>query len=62
MASPLTTEHKAIIDKALADLKEAREQVTRAKLAKIDVAEQEAQIEAMETQLKAIKAAYFPSR
>jgi bacterioferritin (cytochrome b1) len=60
MASPLTAEHKRAIDKALADIKEAKDQIARAKLAKIDVSDQEAQVSQLEEQLRAIKAAYFP--
>ncbi len=62
MAAPLTEEHKRQIDAALAQLKEAREMIARAKLAGIDVAEQEAEAAKLDDQLRKLRQAFFPGR
>lgn len=60
MANPLTAEDKKVIDANLARLKEAEEEVARAKLAGFDVTEEERQVQELKTQLQKIKQAYFP--
>lgn len=61
MAGPLTEDHKREIDRQLAALKEAGDLIRRAKLANIDVAAEEAQVEGLTKQLQAIKGAFFPT-
>ena len=61
MAGPLTAEDRKLIDEQLAQLKTAKEEIKRAKLAGIDVSEYETQADALEKQLQMIKSAYFPS-
>jgi hypothetical protein len=58
--SPLTTEHKAKIDDALGILKKLEEQIKRAKLAGLDVAEYEARRIELDQKLRQIKQAYWP--
>lgn len=60
MASPLSASDKAAIDKSLEQLKEAKAEIARAKLAGIDVSDQESQANELTKQLEQIKAAYFP--
>lgn len=61
MAVPLTDEHRREIDLRLAELKTAKEEIARAKRAGIDVSDFEAQANALEAQLRAIKGAYWPT-
>jgi hypothetical protein len=61
MVAPFTKEDKAVIDKTLHDIEDIKKDIARAKLAKIDVSEQEAKIIAAEEKLRAIKQAYFPT-
>jgi len=61
MAAPFTKEDKTVIDKTLHDLEDIKKDIARAKLAKIDVSEQEAMLIAAEEKLRAIKQAYFPT-
>jgi len=61
MASPLTKDHLDEINNALRGIKAARDVVQRAKLAKIDVTIQEAQMDEAESKLLAIKQGFFPS-
>ena len=61
MAGPLTDEHRAEIDRQLAALKQARDEISRAKRAGIDVSDFEAQAATLDAQLRAIKGAYFPT-
>lgn len=58
--NPLTLEHKAQIEEALAVLKGLNEHITRAKQAGIDIADLEKQKVELEQKLLAIKRAYFP--
>jgi len=57
----LTDEHRAEIDRQLAALKQARDEISRAKRAGIDVSDFEAQAATLDAQLRAIKGAYFPT-
>ncbi len=61
MAAPLTDQDRAAIDKALADLKVAREMITRAKTAGLDVSVAEAQVNEYEARLRALRSAFFPT-
>ena len=56
--SPLTKADLATVDKALAELKELREALIRARQAGIDVADQEQRAKALEDRLLALKRAY----
>ena len=59
--SPLTFEHKAKIDEALTILKKLDEQIKRAKLAGLEVTEYETQRGELESRLRRIKQAYWPT-
>ena len=61
MAGPLTDEHRREIDARLADLKQAKEEIARAQRAGIDVSDFAETAQRLETQLRAIKGAYFPT-
>ncbi len=60
MAQVLTAEDRKTIEKSLEDLKTAKAEIARAKLAGIDVSDFTEQVEALTTQLEKLKAAYFP--
>lgn len=59
--SPLTAEDKVKLDEAARQLQEAQEQINRAKLAGIDVTDQEAQVKALTESVTRIRQAYFPT-
>ncbi len=61
MAHPLTKEDLDQINEALKAIKATRDVIARAKVAKIDVSDQEELIEAAEVRLMAIKQGFFPS-
>ena len=61
MASPLTAEHKAEIERQLSALKDAETEIRRAEAAGIDVAEEKARLTTVKEQLQRIKQAYFPT-
>ena len=56
--APLTKADLATIDKALAELRELREAIIRARQAGIDVSDQEQRAQGLEARLLAIKRAY----
>lgn len=59
MAHPLVKEDLDQINNALKAVKATREVIARAKIAKIDVATQETQINDAESRLQAIKQGFF---
>lgn len=61
MVGPLTLEDKRAIDKALELIANTEKEIFRAKLAKLDVAAQEAQLSQYKEKLLAIRQAYFPA-
>lgn len=61
MTSPLTDDDRAVIDVQLKNLVTARDMINRAKAAGLDVQAEEEQVNALETQLKGIKASFFPT-
>jgi len=61
MVNPLTKEDKVKINQALAAIDDAKKEITRAKLAGIDVSAQEERLKDTETKLLGIKRVYFPS-
>ena len=60
MANPLTKEDKVKITQALAAIAEVKKDITKAKLANIDVSAQEERLKDIETKLLAVKRVYFP--
>ena len=61
MANPLTKEDKTKITQALTAIDDVKKEITRAKLAGIDVSAQEERLKEIETRLLGIKRVYFPS-
>lgn len=61
MAHPLSKEDLEQINASLKGIEETKKVLARAKIANIDVSEQEAQADEAEKQLKAIKLGFFPS-
>lgn len=62
MAHPLTDEDEKQINEALKAIAATRDVIRRSRTAGIDVDAQEAQINASEERLKAIKAGFFPPK
>ena len=60
MAQPLEKQDLDDINAALAAIKSARQVITRAKTANIDVSAQEAQMNESEARLLSIKQGFFP--
>lgn len=61
MAHPLVKEDLDNINSALEGIKQSRQVIERAKIAKIDVSQQEELLNDAETRLKAVKLGFFPS-
>jgi len=61
MVAPFTTEDKKQMDATLKSIEDIKKDIARAKLAGIDVSEQEQRILQAEEKLRALKQAYFPS-
>jgi predicted DNA-binding protein (UPF0278 family) len=57
----LTAEHRRIIDKGLADLKEAEDIIRRAELAGLDMSAERARHDAVRKQLQGLRSAFFPT-
>jgi hypothetical protein len=60
MANPFTAEDKRKVDSALKAIAEVKKDISKAKLAGIDVTDQEKRLTETESQLSAIKRVYFP--
>lgn len=60
MANPFTAEDKRKVDSALKAISEVKKDISKAKLAGIDVSDQEKRLVETESQLSAIKRVYFP--
>jgi len=61
MTSPLSEDDKAVIDAQIKKLLEAKGIIDRAKQAGLDVSAEEEQVNALDTQLKGIRSAFFPT-
>jgi len=61
MGSPLTAEDKKKLDTALAVIADAEKDIVKARLAGIDISEQEARLKDLKTRLSQIRSAYFPA-
>jgi len=60
MGSPYSKEDKAKIDSALKAITEVKKDIAKAKLAGIDVSDQEKRLVEIEQSLLSIKRVYFP--
>lgn len=61
-SGPLTEDDRVVLDESLAALRDAKDQIKRAKLAGIDVADMEGEVDRLEAQITQVKQAYFPRK
>lgn len=60
-ASPLTADHHQQIIQGLARIKLAEDQIALAKMAKIDVTQQEQRLQEAKDKLNLLRSVYFPN-